>query len=84
MRCEDCAVYRALNDSEGECMLAPPIRDVKMNITARSADAWVRPVVFFDDFCNDFSEKKIVESKKPARGRPSNKTRKNALHPDNY
>jgi len=61
MKCEDCKMYRAYNDAEGECMLNPPIRDVRGSLAARTADAWVRPVVFYDDFCNDFSAEKIVK-----------------------
>ena len=68
MRCENCALYRKRNDVEGECMLNPPV-PLPTSSTRATPDAWVRPLVYHDDYCDSFK----VAAKK--RGRPKGSTK---------
>jgi hypothetical protein len=69
MKCEDCVAFRLRNDVEGECMLAPPIPMATTEARA-TPDAWVRPLVYHDDFCLSFA------ASEPPRRSGGNKPRK--------
>jgi hypothetical protein len=70
MKCSDCIYYAQINDVEGQCMLNPPILDPHNRVVPTVAESWVRPVVYYDDFCSVFSAKKIV--KKPRKSSVQN------------
>lgn len=65
MKCEDCKAYRAKNDIEGECMLYPPVPNPAENSRV-TPDAWVRPLVYMDDFCGEFKQASPAKDDFPA------------------
>ena len=69
--CRNCRFYRKDTNNYGECMLRPPVYTGALN--AEHPDNWTRPKVWLDDFCDDFSAVKIVESKKPNSGKQPRK-----------